>query len=140
MQSPFVEAEAPAVAGALVAPEDLTPEEIAANVVAALDPALLEELDRLVQEGVAAKKLKDANTKIYDKARARVAEILAVKDIKVTTAFGEIKTKENKSDWVYSDATEDLMAQVKTQQEIEKRRGIAKAGKTVVSADINALK
>lgn len=140
MQSPFLEAEAPPAAGALVAPEVLTPEEIAASVVAGLTPELLAELDALVQEGLAAKKLKDANTKAYDKARARVAEILAVKDIEVVTAFGKVKTKENKSDWVYSDATEDLMAQVKTQQDIEKRRGIAKPGKTSVSADINILK
>jgi hypothetical protein len=50
-----------------------------------------------------------------------------------------VRLKETKSGWCYSDTTEALAIQLKAQQDIEKRQGVAQPAKVSISADVFPL-
>ena len=125
MQSPFLADEAAAAEQPQVEAIPLTEED-------------LERLNRLIRVGLMAKRKHKRLEKVYDSCRQEVCSILVgAKQGEVVTEFGKGKTKETKSEWIYSEATQELEKQLKLQQEIEKRTGVAKPNKVTTSADLS---
>lgn len=99
--------------------------------------AAIERLDFLIQAGLKAKLMKEAAEAEYDQLRAQVLECMnTIGQDKITTAYGKVNLKTTESGWIFSEATSELAEQLKVQQSLEKRKGIAKPGKVSVSANI----
>jgi hypothetical protein len=125
MQSPFLAEEAPAI-------------EQPQTEAAPLTEETLDKLNKLIKVGLVAKRRYKRLQKVYDSCRQQVCDILVdIREEEVVTEFGKGKTKETKSEWIYSEATQELEKQLKLQQEIEKRTGVAKPGKVTTSADLS---
>lgn len=99
-----------------------------------------DELDALIEQALKAKREAERQKAVYDSLRDQICATLRDQGVKsVEAAHGKVRLKETKSGWQFSQETEALAAQLKNQQDIEKRMGIAQATKVTVSADVFPL-
>lgn len=125
MQSPFLADEAPAI-------------DQPQTVTAVFDEETLEELTGLIALGLKAKTEHKRQEAVYNDIRQQVCEILVKAGWdKLETEAGKAKTKTTYSGWIYSEATTALEKQLKLQQEIERKTGVARPTETKVSADLS---
>lgn len=111
--------------------------EDTATAPVALD---LDQLDGLIAQALAAKAEAERQKAIYDSLRDQLCATLKdLGETKLESASGKVRLKETKSGWTYSDATEALAIQLKAQQDIEKKQGVAQPAKVTVSADVFGL-
>ena len=97
----------------------------------------IEALDRLIAQGLAAKQEAERQKAIYDSIREQACALLRdMGEPSVETAVGKARLKETKSGGVFSEATQSLDKQLKLQQDIEKRTGVAQPARVTLSADI----
>jgi len=98
------------------------------------------DLDALIDQALAAKREAERQKAIYDSLRDQMCATLrdqGVKSLESTT--GKVRLKETKSGWTFSEETQALAEQLKNQQDIEKRMGIAQPSKVTISADVFPL-
>ncbi len=112
-----------------------------ASVTAEAPPAIdLEQIDSLIAQALAAKQEAERQKAIYDSLRDQLCAVVSgIGEDKLESTSGKVRIKQTTSGWVFSEATAALDTQLKTQQRIEKEKGIAKATKVTVSADVFPL-
>lgn len=97
----------------------------------------LQALDGLIASALEAKLQAQRHQAVYDALREQIAATL--RDLGVEeaeAAVGRARLKQTHSGWIYSEQTQALAVQLKAQQAIEKRNGLATASKTTLSADV----
>lgn len=100
----------------------------------------LNQLDGLIAQALAAKQQAEQHKAVYDSLREQICSHLRDLDqTKLECASGKARLKETKSGWTFSEATQALAIQLKAQQDIEKRNGVAQPSNTTISADVFPL-
>jgi hypothetical protein len=106
----------------------------------ATTPVDLTQLDGLIAQALSAKAEAERHKAIYDSLRDQICATLKdLGETKLECTHGKVRLKETKSGWCYSDTTEALAIQLKAQQDIEKRQGVAQPAKVSISADVFPL-
>lgn len=103
-----------------------------------VDPIDVDQIDDLLAQAIEARKKSEQYKAQFDSIKEQIQAFMRDAGIdKLEGANGKASLRETKSDWQYSDATTQLATQLKTQQDIEKRKNIAVAGKVSVSLTVS---